>query len=83
MLLGTGVSNLWLIGQWPSLQTAFGRLLAVKLAAIGLMLALTVFHDVAASAGRGLPVGATRWLPRAGFILGLVVVLFAVSLSRA
>lgn len=83
VLIATGMANLALLGQWPSLETSFGRVLAVKLIAVGVMLALTGLHDVTASVNGGVPVGATRWLPRAGFILGLVVVLFAVSLSRA
>lgn len=83
VLIATGMANLALIGQWPSFQTAFGRLLVIKLLAVGLMLAVTAFHDVTASARLRSSMGVARWLPRAGLVLGLVVVLCAVSLSRA
>jgi putative copper export protein len=83
ILIATGMANLALIGQWPSFQTAFGRLLVIKLLAVGLMLAVTAFHDVIASPRLRSSVGMVKWLPRAGLVLGLVVVLCAVSLSRA
>lgn len=82
VLIATGMTNLALLGQRPSLETSFGRVLTVKLIAVGVMLALTGLHDVTASVSGGVPVGAMRWLPRAGFILGLVVVLCAVSMAR-
>ncbi len=82
VLIGTGLTNLVLLGQWPSFQTAFGRLLVIKLLAVGLMLAVTTFHDVIASVRLRSSMGVVKWLPRAGLVLGLVVVLCAVSLGR-
>jgi uncharacterized membrane protein len=82
VLIVTGAANLALLGQWPSLETSFGRVLVIKLIAVGVMLALTGLHDVTASMNGGVPVGTVRWLPRAGLVLGLVVVLCAVFLAR-
>lgn len=72
VLMGTGVLNLILLDQWPTFATSFGRLLIIKLLAVGVMLGLTTFHS-----GR-----EARWLPRAALVFGLVVVLFAVSVAR-
>jgi copper resistance protein D len=72
VLLGTGLTNLILLNQWPSPETSFGRLLIVKLVAVTLVLSLTALHAVSVA----------KWIPRAALVLGLVVVLCAVSLAR-
>jgi uncharacterized membrane protein len=82
LLIGTGLTNLMLGDGWPNYQSSYGRLLMVKLIAVGLMGLLTAYHNVTAPRGLRMSFGATRWVPRASFALGLFVILFAVALAR-
>ncbi len=82
LLIGTGITNLMLGEGWPNFQTAYGRLLMIKLIGIGLMGLLTAFHEVTIPIGLRVSEGVTRWVPRAALVLGLFVILFAVALTR-
>jgi len=102
VLLATGVANLWFRGwlRWPEpavLQRAFwqtgtGLALALKLAAVALMVANSALHDfvVGPRAGR-LPPGSpeavrvrTRaaLMARANALVGIGLVIAAVRLAR-
>jgi copper resistance protein D len=81
VLIGTGMVNLIALGQGPGFETTFGRILSIKLILVALMLVLTTCHSAAAQqAYRGF---ATRWIPRLNLLLGILVLLCAVTLSRS
>lgn len=100
VLIGTGSLNLWFRGVLRAelLRSAafwsdpYGRALAWKLAAVGVMLSLQAVHDfiVGPRAGR-TPPGSPEalrnrrlaaWLGRASAVLGVLVVVAAVRLAR-
>ena len=102
VLLATGVSNLFLrgfslstLGEATFWTSAFGRILAWKLALVGLILGLSMAHDLwvgprATAAWRVDPSAretvrlrrAASWMGRVNLLLGLVVVLLGVMLVR-
>ena len=81
LLIGTGLTNLMLGDGWPSYQSSYGRLLMVKLIAVGLMGFLTAYHDVTVPRGLRMSFGTTRWVPRASLAFGIFVIRFAVALA--
>jgi len=86
-LLVTGVLNLGLRGVWLDTLTSglfwadgFGRALAYKLAAVVVVLGLTVTHDALSLRPEARRVAS--WLGRLTLLASLLVVLFAVWLVR-
>jgi uncharacterized membrane protein len=102
VLVATGVANAALrAGSLASLSdrawwaTPFGRLLALKLALVALVLVLSALHDFAIGprAGRLMAEapdatrtarwrGAARWMGRVNLLLALAIVALAVRLVR-
>ena len=100
VLLVTGVLNLYfrgflhaaVLGSSAFWATRYGRVLAVKLAIVLLMLVLSAFHDfihgpAAARHQPGSPAALRHrrqaaWLARANALLGIALVFAAVRLAR-
>jgi uncharacterized membrane protein len=83
VLIGTGMVNLIALGQGPGFETTFGRILSIKLVLVALMLVLTTYHSVAAQQAYRGSTTVTRWIPRLNLLLGIIVLLCAVTLSRS
>lgn len=100
VLLATGVANLHfrrllstdVLGNPGFWHSAYGAALAVKLACVVLMLALSAFHDfvVGPRAGRATPGSPealalrrrSAWIARVNALVGLILVVAAVRLAR-
>jgi putative copper resistance protein D len=83
VLIGTGMVNLVALGQGPGSETTYGRILSIKLVLVALMLVLTTYHSAAAQQAYRGSATLTRWIPRLNLLLGIIVLLCAVTLSRS
>jgi uncharacterized membrane protein len=100
VLLATGAANLHFRGLLTAATlgdaffwgTGYGRMLAVKLATVTVMVALSAVHDfgIGPAAGRAQPGSAeaarlrrwASWLGRINALMGLLLVIAAVRIAR-